>query len=176
MEHPFPGNVRELENIIEHAFVLCRSGVIELKRLPPDLRGNRLGEAMTLRAMEKLLVTDALRRHGGSRKLAARELGINASMLFRKLKEFIQTTAARAGKTCPWLGRAPAASGPPLQVKAVRCGGQNASHPPSRRCILRFIVGRVALRDRQNPRKSGHFTQTAVPEQSGIEIALPVAW
>ncbi len=104
MEHPFPGNVRELENIIEHAFVLCRGGVIEMKHLPPDLRGNRLGEAlrlgeaMTLRAMEKLLIADALRRHGGSRKLAARELGINASTLFRKLKEFKQITAARAGK------------------------------------------------------------------------------
>ena len=34
MEHDFPGNVRELENIIEHAFVLCRGGVIELKHLP----------------------------------------------------------------------------------------------------------------------------------------------
>ncbi len=68
MEHDFPGNVRELENIIEHAFVLCRGGVIELKHLPPPLRGGalgealRLGKAVTLESMEKLLITDALRR------------------------------------------------------------------------------------------------------------------
>ena len=39
MEHDYPGNVRELENIIEHAFVLCRGALIELAHLPPQLRG-----------------------------------------------------------------------------------------------------------------------------------------
>jgi len=92
MEHGFPGNVRELENVIEHAFVLCRGGVIELKHLPPPLRGGalgealRLGKAVTLEAMEKLLITDALRRNGGNHQKAAKELGINPSTLFRKLK------------------------------------------------------------------------------------------
>jgi len=92
MEHDFPGNVRELENIIEHAFVLCGGGVIELKHLPPPLRGGalgealRLGKAVTLEAMEKLLVMDALRRNGGNHQKAAKELGINPSTLFRKVK------------------------------------------------------------------------------------------
>ena len=92
MEHDFPGNVRELENLIEHGFALCRGGVIELQHLPPQLRkaatgAPSLGRAgMTLIAMEKLLIRDALRRHDGNRAAAARELGINASTLFRKLK------------------------------------------------------------------------------------------
>lgn len=92
MEHGFAGNVRELENIMEHAFVLCSSGVIELKHLPPALRGGvlgealRLGKAMTLRSMEKLVISEALRRNGENRNKAARELGINPSTLFRKLK------------------------------------------------------------------------------------------
>ena len=92
MEHSFPGNVRELENIIEHAFVLCRGGVIELKHLPPPLRGGalgdalRLGRAMTLESMEKLLITDSLRRNDGNHQKAAKELGINPSTLFRKVK------------------------------------------------------------------------------------------
>ncbi len=38
MGHDFPGNVRELENIIEQAFVLCRGGLIEMNHLPPELR------------------------------------------------------------------------------------------------------------------------------------------
>jgi transcriptional regulator with PAS, ATPase and Fis domain len=93
-QYSWPGNVRELENIIEHAFVLCRGGLIELAHLPPNLRGEPAGLAsalrpgMTLGAMEKLLIKDALRRHKDNRAAAARELGINASSLFRKLKRF----------------------------------------------------------------------------------------
>ena len=92
MEHDFPGNIRELENIIEHAFVLCRSGLIELSHLPPHLRGaedevrSGLPSGLTLAAMEKLLIRDALRRHEGNRAAATRELGIDASTLFRKIK------------------------------------------------------------------------------------------
>ena len=39
MQHDFPGNIRELENIIEHGFVLCRGRVITLEHLPRDLQG-----------------------------------------------------------------------------------------------------------------------------------------
>lgn len=92
MEHDFPGNIRELENILEHAFVLCRGGLIEIPHLPPQLRGSaasavfRPGKSLTLEAMEQWVIADALRRHQGNRKEAAHELGINPSTLFRKLK------------------------------------------------------------------------------------------
>jgi PAS domain S-box-containing protein len=92
MEYPFPGNVRELENILEHAFVLCRGSLIEVQHLPPHLRGETPGQklhlqkGMTLREMERLLIIDALRRNHGNRNQAARELGINPSTLFRKLR------------------------------------------------------------------------------------------
>ena len=92
MEHDFPGNVRELENVIEHAFVLCRGGLIEAEHLPAHLRGTtaiqgmRLPQGLTLEAMETVLIRNALKRHGGSRKAAANELGINPSTLFRKIK------------------------------------------------------------------------------------------
>ncbi|MBN2311206.1 MAG: sigma 54-interacting transcriptional regulator [Candidatus Hydrogenedentes bacterium] len=92
MEHEFPGNVRELENIIEHAFVLCRGGLIEPRHLPAPLRGPAGAgtptqwEGLTLEALEKIHIADALRRHHGNRKAAARELGINPSTLYRKMK------------------------------------------------------------------------------------------
>ena len=92
MEHEFPGNVRELENIIEHAFVLCRGNLIELEHLPPNLRpepharGPSLAKGLTLKEMERLLIHDALRRHNGQRRAAARQLGIHPSTLFRKMK------------------------------------------------------------------------------------------
>lgn len=92
MDYDFPGNVRELENIIEHAFVLCRGGLIQLQHLPAYLRGHQTGtlaglsRGLTLAAMEKRLIQDALRRHRGNRAAAARELGIHVSTLFRKIK------------------------------------------------------------------------------------------
>jgi transcriptional regulator with PAS, ATPase and Fis domain len=92
MRHDYPGNVRELENIVEHAFVLVSSGVIELEHLPPEHGGARVTQAAdaraarTLRSMEGVLISDALRRHHGNRKAAAEELGIHPSTLFRKAR------------------------------------------------------------------------------------------
>lgn len=91
MEHPYPGNVRELENIIEQAFVLCRGMTIELHHLPPELRpaaaaGTKTLNNMSLRAMERVMITEALRRHGGNRKAAALDLGIDPSTLYRKTR------------------------------------------------------------------------------------------
>ncbi|MFA4944784.1 MAG: sigma 54-interacting transcriptional regulator [Lentisphaeria bacterium] len=90
MEHDYPGNVRELENIIEQAFVLCRGGMIELNHLPPELRptagrGVPDGQPMSLEAIEKLFIAETLDRRNGNRKLAARDLGINVSTLYRKI-------------------------------------------------------------------------------------------
>jgi PAS domain S-box-containing protein len=90
-KHDFPGNVRELENIIEHAFVLCRGPLIQLQHLPPELYGTfdsdtPSGGGLTLKALEEMYISEALRRHHGNRAAAARELGINPSTLFRKIK------------------------------------------------------------------------------------------
>jgi PAS domain S-box-containing protein len=105
MQHRFPGNVRELENVIEHAFVLCRGGVIEVEHLPPNLRDDpsanawRPGKTATLKNMERLLIQDALRRHGNNRHRAAQELGIDPSTLFRKLRALrLQNTIASPAK------------------------------------------------------------------------------
>ena len=101
MEHDYPGNVRELENIIEQAFVMCRGAWIELHHLPPELRpaaarGDGTGGSMSLRAMERHLIEAALQRHNGNRAQVARELGIDPSTLYRKLKSLeIGTSRAR---------------------------------------------------------------------------------
>ncbi|MBI5866449.1 MAG: sigma 54-interacting transcriptional regulator [Planctomycetes bacterium] len=90
MRHDYPGNVRELENMIEHAFVLCSSGLIQPSHLPPELLGegpaDSCPETMTLKNLEALHIADAVRRHHGNRNAAAEELGIDPSTLFRKVK------------------------------------------------------------------------------------------
>lgn len=91
MEHDYPGNVRELENIMEQAFVLCRGGVIEVNHLPPELRPISTArrdehQPMSLQAMERFLISETLQRRKGNRKDAARDLGINVTTLYRKMK------------------------------------------------------------------------------------------
>ena len=94
LAYEYPGNVRELENIIEHCFVLCQGEVIEKKHLPvsvcPSSNVDRIetSEIRTLKQMEQLLVIEALRRNKGNQTATARELGINKSTLFRKLKAY----------------------------------------------------------------------------------------
>ena len=91
MAHDYPGNIRELENIIEQAFVLCNGGIIELHHLPPELRpdstqANDGFGAMSLQSMGKHLIVETLRRFNGNRRKTAKELGIDASTLYRKMK------------------------------------------------------------------------------------------
>jgi transcriptional regulator with PAS, ATPase and Fis domain len=93
MEHDFPGNVRELENIIEQAFVLCQGVTIELNHLPPELRRAQMVNPdsltrMGLKSMEQLMITEALERNDGNRKRAAQDLGIDPSTLYRKIKAY----------------------------------------------------------------------------------------
>jgi len=91
MDHDYPGNVRELENIIEQAFVLCRGGLIEPQHLPIELRlpATALAisnAAMSMRSAQERLIEAALERNQGNRQRTARELGINPSTLYRRLK------------------------------------------------------------------------------------------
>jgi PAS domain S-box-containing protein len=90
MDHDYPGNVRELENIIEQAFVLCRGELIEPQHLPIELRPTTtaptvLNAATSLRSAQKHLIQSALERNQGNRQRTARQLGINPSTLYRKL-------------------------------------------------------------------------------------------
>jgi PAS domain S-box-containing protein len=97
MRYDFPGNVRELENIIEHGVVLCRGTIIEMEHLPTELFGDRPApetgaESEDLKATrdqaEKQIITDALERHGGNRLDTARELGMHKTTLWRKMKKY----------------------------------------------------------------------------------------
>ncbi|MBD3169775.1 MAG: PAS domain-containing protein [candidate division Zixibacteria bacterium] len=91
MNHDFPGNVRELENIIEHAFVLCRGGLIRPEHLPNHIQYSRSTPAIevsnSMKDMESLFILAALKRNNWSRKETSRELGIHPTTLYRKIKK-----------------------------------------------------------------------------------------
>jgi PAS domain S-box-containing protein len=94
--HDFPGNVRELENAVEHAFVVCAGNTIQREDLPPHIRGEpamtdsapRETERPPLDAAEAATIRDALKRHGGNRTETARALGVSRNTLWRKMKKF----------------------------------------------------------------------------------------
>jgi transcriptional regulator with PAS, ATPase and Fis domain len=87
--HRFPGNVRELENVIERAFVLCGSGPIKVLHLPDELRGPEATAAAgsPLVQAEATALAAALARHRGNRGAVADELGIHRATLYRKMRE-----------------------------------------------------------------------------------------
>jgi transcriptional regulator with PAS, ATPase and Fis domain len=96
LAHDFPGNIRELENVIEHAFVFCTEGQIELAHLPEELAGGpRSGGATgrslasigSLEEVEAEYIRAVIEEVGGNKLEAARRLGIHKSTLFRKLKK-----------------------------------------------------------------------------------------
>ena len=103
MDHDYPGNVRELENIIEQAFVLCRGGLIELQHLPIEMRPASPAPvtssgAMSMQLAQKHLIDLALKRNQGNRQRTAHELGINPSTLYRKLKALRISTPVQDGR------------------------------------------------------------------------------
>jgi transcriptional regulator with PAS, ATPase and Fis domain len=90
--HDYPGNVRELQNIIERAFVLLGEGQIEIDQLPPELvpvsrpphGGRGIDEAV--QTAEAQAIREALARNSGHRLASARALGMHKSTFFRKTR------------------------------------------------------------------------------------------
>lgn len=88
--HAWPGNVRELENAIERAAILS-DGEILPRHLPfaaPQTLDPAAADTLNVHALERKAIEEALRRHGGNRTHAARELGISLRTLQYRLKEF----------------------------------------------------------------------------------------
>jgi len=89
---PWPGNVREMRNVLERAMILARGQPqIALEHLPAELRRSATGsrhQPQSLADVEKSQIERALRHHGGNRTRAARELGISRATLINKIKAY----------------------------------------------------------------------------------------
>ncbi|MBA4373952.1 MAG: sigma-54-dependent Fis family transcriptional regulator [Thermodesulfovibrio sp.] len=91
MEYPWPGNIRELEHALEHAFVLCRQSTIALEHLPKTIRefSVQAPPAVAVGAeADRMQLLRELEKAGWNKARAARLLGIDRKTLYRKLAKY----------------------------------------------------------------------------------------
>jgi len=102
--YEFPGNIRELQNILEYSFIFCKSGTLMLEHLPPEIRNMANGRTefaepaaappagrsleSSLDSAEKTMIAETLLKFEGNRAKAARHLKIDYSTLWRKMKKY----------------------------------------------------------------------------------------
>ncbi len=92
LNYGYPGNVRELENILEHALILCREAVLQPDHLPDYVRQGPPSPSSQPSTEasnpERRRLLDVLDKVGGHRRKAARELGIDRTTLWRRMKKY----------------------------------------------------------------------------------------
>lgn len=97
MSYDFPGNIRELENIIEYATVVCQNSLVRFRNLPENLRQlsnlnaktrslNPGEKGFSLDAMEKDFIYEVLKQNNWNRSAAAAQMGIHPTTLWRKIR------------------------------------------------------------------------------------------
>ncbi len=98
LNYDYPGNVRELENVLEHALIICQEDSIEPRHLPSTVM-NRMaarnhrhhragGKSEDEEAEEKERIVNALRENDGRREQTAKALGMDRTTLWRKMKRY----------------------------------------------------------------------------------------
>jgi transcriptional regulator with PAS, ATPase and Fis domain len=96
LNYHYPGNVRELENIIEHALIVCQGKIIERKHLPLSLQGGVAtppaeetpSSERQIEFSEKAVILDTLQKYNWKKGRTASALNINRTTLWRKMKKY----------------------------------------------------------------------------------------
>jgi len=96
MQYDYPGNVRELENFIEHCCVMCQANEIQLKHLPPEFPvkvkevfiEKPTGSLPPFQEAERKLILSTLEKFNWSKLKTSEELNLHRATLYRKMKKY----------------------------------------------------------------------------------------
>jgi transcriptional regulator with PAS, ATPase and Fis domain len=89
MEHEFPGNVRELLNIVEQSIIFCRNGEISVELLPESVRSGEVDNSKRRRGCpEEMELRSVLDRFEGNRNRTAHEFGVDRTTLWRWMRKY----------------------------------------------------------------------------------------
>ena len=106
MAHHFPGNIRELENILDYATVVCKNDHIGIEHLPDYLTVNAKTEETNksinhdgIKAAERSYIYNALEKNNWNRKTTAESLGMHPTTLWRKIKQMKIDTPDQDGRS-----------------------------------------------------------------------------
>ena len=105
MAHEWPGNIRELENVIESSFILCHEGMIETKHLPEELTIPGLSTSLTpdfqkaRMVLESQFIRNALKKNDNNREKTAKDLCVHKTTLLRRMKRMGIPLPASDGRT-----------------------------------------------------------------------------
>jgi len=96
MNHDYPGNIRELQNILEYAFILCPGGLVRPAHLPAPfapkedsgMKDFEISKPLPLSKIEKIAISSSLKRNSWKKMITCRELGISKDTLRRKIAEY----------------------------------------------------------------------------------------
>jgi PAS domain S-box-containing protein len=110
MSHDFPGNIRELENIMEYATVVCKNDLIGMEHLPdylrPRLEGmekrvqqDHRGKELSWDDLERTYIYETLKRNNWNRATTAAQMGIHTTTLWRKIKRLNVEIPKQDGRT-----------------------------------------------------------------------------
>ncbi len=93
LRYNWPGNIRELRNVIERSIILAENGMISERCLPRELLEpmDGGGEALSLASVERQHILKLLEAHSGNRQKTAEALGISRKTLYRKLQHYAIT-------------------------------------------------------------------------------------
>ena len=94
MTHNFSGNIRELENVLEHAFIFCKDPVIKPEHLPAEFcvsdmhaKETKNMSSLTFQEIEKMYIESIMAEVGGNKLEACKRLGVDKTTLYRKIKK-----------------------------------------------------------------------------------------
>ncbi len=88
MNYEWPGNIRELENAIEHSFVVCNKTVIAVEDLPNELRETKTTPSVDEKSSEYNTILQALEKTHWNKTNAANLLGMSRRTIYNKIKEY----------------------------------------------------------------------------------------